>query len=148
MPGGRVVHAERREVIVELIGDDGVRHAGRFCECDAGRRCAANGEDKMSTRGDVRQRRADVVDCCWERERRIGEDDAVHRPTRQEVGDGWWEVFSERRRRAPPPQRRRSARPRGTSMGQMGGATRSDDGDRQLGRSHRDKWPVMYHEEH
>ena len=42
-------------------------------------------------------------------------------------------VFGERHRRAPPLQRRRSARPRGTSMGQMGGATRSDDGGRQLG---------------
>ena len=103
---------------------------------------------KWSTQDDVRQRRADVVDCCGERERSIREDSAVRRPTRQEVGDCWWEVFREGRLRAPPPQRRRSAHPRGTSMGQMGGATRSDDGDRQLGRSHRDKWPVMYHEEH
>ena len=90
-------------------------------------------EMKWSTQDDVRQRRADVVDCCGERERSIREDSAVRRPTRQEVGDCWWEVFRERRHRAPPPQRRRSARPRGTSMGQMGGATRSDDGGRQLG---------------
>ena len=42
-----MAHAERREVIVERVGDDCVRHAGRLGACDTCRRRAANGEDEM-----------------------------------------------------------------------------------------------------
>ena len=32
-PGGRIVHAERREVVVERVCDDGVRPTGRLGAC-------------------------------------------------------------------------------------------------------------------
>ena len=135
-----MVHAERREVVVERVGDDGVLLAGRFCECDSGKRRAANG-DEMSTQDNVHQRRADVVDCCGERERRIGEYNTVRRPTRQDVDDGGWE----RVRGTTSPSA--SATPSsvgstaGNVHGQMGNGEASlpDDGGRQLWRSRRAK---------
>ena len=103
---------------------------------------------KWSTHDDVRQRRADVVDCCGERERRIGEDNAVHRPTRQEVGDGGWE----RVRGTTSP----SASTATTSVSSPAGNVHGADGMSHsvgrwwptAGRSRRDKGPARYHDEH
>ena len=103
---------------------------------------------KWSTHDDVRQRRADVVDCCGERERRIGEDNAVHRPTRQEVGDGGWE----RVRGTTSPSASTATSSVSSPAGNVHGADgRSHSVGRwwpTAGRSRRDKGPARYHDEH
>ena len=103
---------------------------------------------KWSTHDDVRQRRADVVDCCGERERRIGEDYAVHRPTRQEVGDGGWE----RVRGMTSPSASTATSSVSSPAGNVHGADgRSHSVGRwwpTAGRSRRDKGPARYHDEH